>query len=133
MELNLSTKKTNRTRRHNRNMNLFMVISAGMLIQGCTVGPNYIVPDIEAPDIWHEQAVQGLSTGQANLQTWWTHFDDPVLTELINRAGQNNLDLKIASSRIMEARAFRGFERGEYYPDVDGKGVYNRYRNSNKE
>ena len=92
MERNLSTKKTNRTSRHNRIMNLFMVISVGMFIQGCTVGPNYIKPDIETPDIWHEQAVQGLSTGQANLQTWWTNFDDPVLTELINKAGQNNLD-----------------------------------------
>ena len=69
MKQNLSVKKANRPYWHNRFVNLFIVISAGIFIQGCTVGPNYIKPEVDVPDVWHEHAIQGLSTEQANLQT----------------------------------------------------------------
>jgi NodT family efflux transporter outer membrane factor (OMF) lipoprotein len=130
MKRDQGKEKSNKKQQHNRIMFISMVVGIGFIFQGCTVGPDYLTPDVVTPDAWHEQAVQGLSTGQANLQTWWTYFDDPVLSELINKTEQNNLDLKIASSRIMEARAFRGFAHGEYYPDIDGKGAYSRSRSS---
>ena len=97
-------------------------------ISGCKVGPNYVRPEYEPPDQWHQSAVKGLEDGSANLQTWWTVFDDPVLENLIEQARTENLELQIACARIMESRALLGIASGEYWPNVDAAGFYSRDR-----
>jgi NodT family efflux transporter outer membrane factor (OMF) lipoprotein len=67
-------------------------------------------------------------TGEADLRTWWTVFNDPQLDTLIERAAAQNLDLRVAVARINEARAVSGFARGEWFPDVDGTGNIERNR-----
>ena len=42
------------------------------------------------------------------MARWWDAFDDPVLVSLVERAFASNLDLKLAESRILQARAARG-------------------------
>ena len=54
----------------------------------------------------------------ANLP-WWDLFQDPQLQELIRIALEENKDLKIAVERIEEARAFYGFQKADFYPQVD--------------
>jgi NodT family efflux transporter outer membrane factor (OMF) lipoprotein len=100
------------------------------LLSGCLVGPDYRQPEPEMPDLWHQDLVRGLATGEADLRTWWEVFDDPVLGTLIGRATQGNLDLQEAVGRILEARAFRGIATGEQLPDVDGIGTIQRTRES---
>ena len=98
------------------------------LFSGCKVGPDYVRPESSVPDQWHDKAVQGLADGSADLQTWWTVFDDPILVDLIQRSRAENLDLQIAAARIMEARALLGVASGEYWPNVDAAGFYSRDR-----
>ena len=98
------------------------------LFSGCKVGPDYERPGSSVPDQWHEKAVQGLDDGSADLQTWWTVFDDPMLEDLIQRTRTENLDLQIAAARVMEARALLGVASGEYWPNVDAAGFYSRDR-----
>ncbi len=95
---------------------------------GCAVGPNYAPPVLDAPDLWKLQLTQGLATGEANLQTWWEIFDDPLLDSLVERAQDGNLDLAQAFFRIDESRARRGIARGDFFPDTDGFGSYSRER-----
>ena len=40
-----------------------------------------------------------------DLTRWWALFDDPILTSLVERAIQSNLDLMRAKARIRQARA----------------------------
>jgi NodT family efflux transporter outer membrane factor (OMF) lipoprotein len=98
------------------------------LFSGCKVGPDYVLPETSVPDQWHEKAVQGLDDGSADLQTWWTVFDDPILEVLIQCSSAENLDLKISAARIMESRALLGVASGEYWPNVDAAGFYSRDR-----
>ncbi|MEN8751709.1 MAG: efflux transporter outer membrane subunit [Desulfobacterales bacterium] len=99
------------------------------VLTGCAhVGPDYIPPEPTTQDVWHQKLVDGLAEGKADLKTWWTVFDDPVLTSLIDRATTGNLDLKEAFARLKEARARRGVATGERYPDVNGKGSVSRQR-----
>jgi multidrug efflux system outer membrane protein len=98
------------------------------LFSGCKVGPDYVRPESSVPDQWHEKAVQGLEDGSADLQTWWTVFDDPMLEDLIGRSHVDNLDLRIAYARVMESRARLGVASGQYWPNVDGVGFYSRDR-----
>lgn len=99
-----------------------------LLAGGCAVGPNYKPPQTTVPDAWHEQLVKGLAEGKADLYTWWTVFQDPTLTSLIERAGISNLQLKEAVSRIREARASRGIAAGELFPTVGANASYERAR-----
>ena len=96
-----------------------------LLFSGCVVGPDYVRPDVSMPDQWHEDLI---SQDGSSLSKWWTAFDDPLLNDLIERAGLGNLDARQAFERISEARAILGIAKGERYPDIDGTGAYDRSR-----
>jgi NodT family efflux transporter outer membrane factor (OMF) lipoprotein len=100
------------------------VMAALLTIQGCAaVGPNYQQPVIQTPDTWTEKVAQQVAQGpQASLQTWWTVFGDPVLDDLIERARNENLDLKVAVSRVGESRAILAIARGEKQPLANAGG-----------
>jgi len=53
------------------------------------------------------------------IDRWWTQFDDPQLTALIDEALATNLDLRIAVARIDEARARLRLARSYQLPSVD--------------
>jgi multidrug efflux system outer membrane protein len=52
---------------------------------------------------------------------WWALFDDPLLYDLVTTALENNRNLKIAVSRIEQARATVGFTRADQYPRIDAE------------
>ncbi len=106
-----------------------LLVALGLgLLPGCAVGPNYVAPEPEMPDVWHQQLARGLAEGEAGLQTWWRALADPMLESLVARAGRGNLDLREAVARIDEARAVRGIAKGDWFPDVDATGDYQRER-----
>jgi len=74
---------------------------------GCTVGPDYKGPPttIVAPNAFGEMSDPAYIPGQADLRTWWTVFNDPLLNEVIVAAATDNRDLRIALARVVEARA----------------------------
>jgi NodT family efflux transporter outer membrane factor (OMF) lipoprotein len=99
-----------------------------LFFSGCTVGPNYARPEPEVPDVWSERATEGITEGQAEIQIWWQYLNDPVLNSLIERAGEGNLDIQAAASRIQQSRAILGIAAGEYFPQIDASGFYSRSR-----
>jgi NodT family efflux transporter outer membrane factor (OMF) lipoprotein len=107
-----------------RNALLTLFTFAGMLaLGGCTVGPDYVQPEIETvPDAWNTAATKGLAEGESSIETWWTVFDDATLTSLIERARTSNLSLREAVWRVEEARALRGIVAGQRVPQVGVSG-----------
>jgi NodT family efflux transporter outer membrane factor (OMF) lipoprotein len=98
---------------------------------GCTVGPDYAQPEIETvPDAWNVAAVTGLAEGESSIQTWWTVFEDPTLTSLVERARTSNLTLREAMWRVEEARSLRGVVAGRRVPQVGLDGNANRSKPS---
>jgi NodT family efflux transporter outer membrane factor (OMF) lipoprotein len=65
-----------------------------------------------------------------DLAHWWKTFNDPVLDQLIERAIDSNKELRIAESRVFEARARRGIVAADGYPNVNAEASYSRYQNS---
>lgn len=103
-----------------------------IVLPACTVGPDYSAPDVPISAEWNGPASQ-LSHGQGgSLSMWWDQFDDPVLTELIERAAFANKDIQRAVARIDESRALAGVARGARYPQVDAFANYDRVRESEK-
>ncbi len=63
-----------------------------------------------------------ISSADADIdQTWWKHFDDPVLDQLIEQALASNKSLQIASARVEEARAARRVTASALYPQINGE------------
>jgi NodT family efflux transporter outer membrane factor (OMF) lipoprotein len=100
---------------------------------GCAMGPDYVPPQISAPQAWHAQLRGGATAEQMDPQTlagWWMTLNDPTLTGLIERAVRGNLDLKKARAAVREARARRGKSQAGLFPTVDGKGSATSSRSS---
>jgi NodT family efflux transporter outer membrane factor (OMF) lipoprotein len=74
------------------------------------------------PRSWHEVAVTPGTFDRSTLERWWTAFHDPQLDDLVVRAIDGNLDLKIAAARVREARAARGIAASAALPQVDLNG-----------
>ncbi len=91
-----------------------------VVISGCTVGPDFKPPEPPVPDDYRTPAVNRLSASES--LEWWTLFDDPQLYTLVKAALDNNRNLKVAISRIEQARANLGYTDADRYPriDIDG-------------
>ena len=74
-------------------------------IVGCTVGPNYRMPDVGLPATWSEVPQNGVTTQSLQIAQWWKMFNDPGSMCSIQRAVQSNLDLHLAAARVRESRA----------------------------
>ena len=82
---------------------------------GCTVGPDYVKPEVDTPENWRFSIED--ASGTVNAQ-WWEQFDDPVLDALINQALINNKDVRIAAARVEEFAARVDITRAGFYPQI---------------
>lgn len=64
------------------------------------------------------------------LAEWWTIFNDPLLTDLVELAIRNNLDLKQAVAKVREARARKGINESGLFPGLDATGSASRSKGS---
>ena len=99
------------------------LLSAALLLAGCAVGPNYKRPTVAVPTAYRGTLPD--STPQAEAaslgdQKWWDIFQDEQLRTLIRTALQQNYDVRIAASRILEAKAQLGITRADQFPTVSG-------------
>ncbi len=93
------------------------VLALAAFAGGCTVGPNYKRPDLEPPSQF--RGVQAATAESMADLPWWQVFDDPVLQSLIREGIARNLDLRIASARVVESRALAGIAKLYLYPEVN--------------
>ncbi len=114
------------------------VLLLATICGGCAVGPNYRTPETPAPAVWSAPDA-GTPTTQpcwsttepTDLATWWKSLNDPMLDALIARAVQGNLDLRVATARVREARAQRNVAAADFWPQFDFGGSYS-YRGSSQ-
>jgi NodT family efflux transporter outer membrane factor (OMF) lipoprotein len=80
------------------------------------VGPNFKHPCNPHQDQWIECGDSHVTCTEADLCAWWRVFEDPVLDSMIREARWQNLTLRSAGMRIVEARAILGIAIGEWFP-----------------
>ena len=96
-----------------------------IVLQGCTVGPDYARPEVDLP--------KDYATSQASLapaEDWWKLFGDPVLERLEDEALAANRDLLAAAERIEQARAQLAITRSDQFPVAGINAGRNRTRAS---
>jgi multidrug efflux system outer membrane protein len=87
-----------------------------LLFAGCK-SYNPELPEIQIPIAWKENSPKGDDYVEKNR--FWELFNDPVLNHLEEEALIGSFDLKIAASRIDEARSLISKDRAKRLPHVD--------------
>ena len=85
---------------------------------GFKVGPNYCRPGAEVADEWidfNNPQVISDSAGVDNSE-WWQSLGDPQIDELVRVSYSENLPLRVAGLRVLEARTQRAIVVGELFP-----------------
>ena len=94
-----------------------------LLISGCAVGPNYKRPTLNVPGTYRgampQEATQPAAESLGD-QKWREAFQDRQLQELIHTALQQNYDVRIAATRILQAQAQVGITRADQLPTISG-------------
>jgi NodT family efflux transporter outer membrane factor (OMF) lipoprotein len=89
-----------------------------LFLSGCTIGPDFTRPQVKVSQTWLDAGNQQVKTDPLEYHSWWRAFNDPVLDRIIARAYQENLSLRIAGLRVLEARAQLGIATGGTYPQT---------------
>src|SRR5262249_12242931 len=85
---------------------------------GFKVGPDYGRPPVQTAADWIDAADSRVHKRTDDLSRWWTVFNDPALDALICFASQENLTLREAAFRVLQARAQLGIDIGELFPQT---------------
>lgn len=92
-----------------------------LFVAGCTAGPEPRTPTPEALGLPAEflaaPARQAAPTG--DVGAWWSRFDDPVLSGLVEQALVTNTDIDAAGARVRAARASLKAARAGAWPTLD--------------
>ncbi len=106
-------------------MKKLLSLTVSVLLAGCAVGPNYKRPTANLPTDYRA-AIPAQTAEAASLgnEKWWDVYQDPVLAQLIHTAIQQNYDVRIAATRVLEAQAQLGITRANQFPSASvGAGV----------
>jgi multidrug efflux system outer membrane protein len=76
-----------------------------------------------------QEAAQPAASQSFGDQKWWEVFQDKQLQDLIHTALQQNYDVRIAATRILEAQAQLGITRADQFPTVSGGALAANERN----
>lgn len=90
---------------------------------GCmVVGPNYEPTEPSLPAAY-AAPVPALFRQSPSVDRWWTLFDDTFLTELIQTGLAQSPEIRVAASRVREARAIARGVAALSRPSLDASGA----------
>ena len=82
-----------------------LIVIVSLTLGGCgglLTRSQYTRPDVSVPQQWQAETVSGSSI--ATKEQWWRDFNDPSLSELIERALTTNNDLAAATIKVKRAQ-----------------------------
>ncbi|MGZ5200568.1 MAG: efflux transporter outer membrane subunit [Telluria sp.] len=91
------------------------LLLAAAVLAGCTLGPNYRRPPVDAPTAFRFNSTEAHDTANT---TWWQLFNDQELDRLIGIALAENKDVQIAAARIEQFLGQYAATRSVLFPQV---------------
>lgn len=98
---------------------LFSALTAAFALAGCTVGPDYVRPAASLPASYAEATA--VATPSSIEAAWWTHFQDPILNDLVDQALNKNADVRIAIARVDQAAAVARESGAAFFPQINAE------------
>src|ERR1700704_4054203 len=111
-------------------LTLAATLFPGLLLSGCTVGPNYRRPAATVPTQWDVAAPWRESAPKDSVAKgeWWGVFHDDDLNALEKQALAENQTLKVSIARLEQARATASIQIATLFPTLSGGGQVERQR-----
>lgn len=98
-----------------------------ILLSGCAVGPDYLVPKLSLPGSWSSSA-DTTPARPVELARWWQRLGDKNLDALIEEAVAGNLDVAAAKARVRAARAAERQTGAALLPSANASASADRIR-----
>lgn len=97
-----------------------LLLAALAALAGCSsVRPDQLTPAVAVPDRWSHTA-SAHEPSPRSLSVWWNDFNDPVLSQVIERTVQETPQMRAALAKLTAARAARALARAQLSPTVSG-------------
>ena len=77
------------------------------------------LPEVAVPEAWNRAQTSSAST-TGPLEIWWSHFDDPMIGQLVGQALNYNTSVQSAQAALQRARAQRDVTAAGLLPRMDG-------------
>ncbi len=115
-----------------------LLVTLSLLLSGCStlnnwyhngfkVGPEYCRPAAPVSDAWIDAYNDKISSEEPDNPMWWEVFDDPKINLLVQSVYEQNLSLRAAGMRVLNARAQRDYAVGGLFPQQQSfSGLYRR-------
>ena len=137
-------KRSRSTRRRGRRSIALLAPCAGILISGCTVGPDFHRPaapqvaGYTAEPLPAQTAAAPVRGGEVQRflaerdlpGEWWQLFRSPALTALVQQALDANPDVEAAQAALRQARENVYAQEGAFYPNVQAGFIASREKNA---
>jgi multidrug efflux system outer membrane protein len=91
------------------------------ILVGCTLGPDYKRPRTRAESSSSYTNIPWPLSDSNTVSSpypWWKRFGDPITEELVQKALENNTDLKAGAARVIRAKALFAESRGRRLPEL---------------
>lgn len=104
-----------------------LALASAALVGGCAVGPDFKAPIAPGAGAQFARAEPAPAAAQTTAQAepdaaFWRQFQDPQLTQLVERALGDNQDLQVALARLDGAQALLRESRFDQLPTVTMSG-----------
>lgn len=107
---------------------------ACVLLNGCTVGPNYVRPSAPVPNTdTYKEVGNWQPAAPADVTprgSWWEVFQDATLNSLEDKIAVSNQNLKAAEAQYTQARAAVRFFRAGNFPVISAQASAQRVQQS---
>src|SRR5437868_14262721 len=100
-------------------MKKFLLLAIAVLLSGCAVGPNYKRPTVSVPTDYRDtMAAQTAAATSPGNENRWQVYQDPVLSDPIHTALQQNYHVRIAAASVLEDQAPLAITRTNQSPST---------------
>ena len=109
----------------------YPIVTLALLSACSAVGPNYVKPDVQAPNKWtNAQTFETSRAEMRDLSHWWQQLGDTMLSSLVEEALLNSPDIHNAQAKLREVRARSDLADDNRYPTVTASGSASRNKSS---
>ena len=109
---------------------LALALAGALVACAAPVPPPPAEAAVDVPAAWSADAAAA-PDGATRLASWWSRFDDPLLTDLIGQALRANTSVTGAQAALRQARATRDVTAAGLLPTLDGSASAQRSRTGN--
>jgi multidrug efflux system outer membrane protein len=96
-------------------------LAAALWLAGCASAPSIDPAALPSVPATFKDGAQWTQAAPAEAQArgaWWLAFADPPLSDLVERAGQQNNSVQVAAARLAQARALLGRAEADRWPQL---------------